>query len=1002
MVNELRQGNDDLVPVDYSSILQQILRILEEQNPFAVSENKRILTINLDEIAAAAATSRVQNPLSATKAVRSATVNFSRGFENNFPAQIKEIKERLERHLESLLPGEDIEDFLNNLTSDLASFQGEAEKLGLSYPFNKPSGGLQKQELTIGDRQPGSNSLLKFHKLTIAVGNVTTFQGQLNEGLENHIDNYFEGEEEEDLEGVYNLLESDIANPSSDFNLLQNLVDAETLGKLKKEAKIVYLEHLLNNVETQDTLGVIYLRDLIRRLKLIEEYINSKASGELEVYYGGAMVNYQDIFSRAETLDALPVIPIVAGILGESTDIAKGETQFVLGLKMKLDGKVQTSQGEDVFEYNLGIINPDSDEHIQELGDSDRREKFARKVLIRVFLYYFVFASRCNPKANNYDPNLELEYDPRPGFEEKVLPILKGSNEEAKRELFRGFRKGLDKFNVKSKVDRLCKLLKKFIEAKTILPTGTYNRQISVSREILTKDSDNIFRGSFFVDLLRQNPKQCLRYISIGESAVEESALCQLPASIKIEDIRYFLGGDRQRFQFEWEVKGIKTLPVFWIPKSTPCLRHYRSSLEKQYKHILFSYDNTRLNSDNGFKSDRAFVYRFAWTLLSYICLYLLLEEKSRTSLFVPMVRLHQGTDKNPRPAEKFLAHLSKVLCHLFSQNHRCNSQGFRVNQTPNNFTVANGLNSLYSVLPKKFRVLGNSPGPSLDKLAIIIVSSQESDARFASKNREGIKASLIGEIFSIERLEDGAVKIKLLQTFSANYSRRKMYREPTVLIEDMMNYLTKQGYEHYLYVARAPHTSTLHFTQTDEEKGLYFMSPKIIEAMKKGRENIKIYPVFFDKYYVKKFGEKEESLYLQDTEELTNIAEDSTQKSVVFFNLFNGITVGKKGDRFYNGVISYSTLLGNFYSGVMEDKDIRQGLLYDSPLKDDILQYLTFFHFYRFERKTKISFKLDPYENIIGDDAVGSLSVFPQMTEKIDFNSLAFLIEVNKVVEEF
>jgi hypothetical protein len=137
----------------------------------------------------------------------------------------------------------------------------------------------------------------------------------------------------------------------------------------------------------------------------------------------------------------------------------------------------------------------------------------------------------------------------------------------------------------------------------------------------------------------------------------------------------------------------------------------------------------------------------------------------------------------------------------------------------------------------------------------------------------------------------------------------------------------------------------------------------------------------------------------VQNTRELTTLAEDPQQQAVVFFNLFNGITVGRGDDRFYNGVISYSTLLGNFYSGVMEDRDIRQDLIYDTALKQDILQYLTLFHFSRFERQHQQSLKLDPYQQIIGEESFGALSIFEQMTPRVDFNSLAFLTQAKKVL---
>jgi hypothetical protein len=42
---------------------------------------------------------------------------------------------------------------------------------------------------------------------------------------------------------------------------------------------------------------------------------------------------------------------------------------------------------------------------------------------------------------------------------------------------------------------------------------------------------------------------------------------------------------------------------------------------------------------------------------------------------------------------------------------------------------------------------------------------------------------------------------------------------------------------------------------------------------------------------------------------------------------------------------------------------------------------------------------KLDPYAHIIGDDSVGTLSVFSHGGESVDFNSLAFLNKVREVL---
>ena len=1007
MVNELREG-DNLIPVNYQSLLEQIFKKLPEQNLFKISSDCRRLLINIDEIAASIATTNIQNPLSTTKGVRVASVNFVN--REKFLTQIREIKDYLITNLESTEGIGDIASFVDSLIVHLKDFQGTGNKLGLSYPFDEQYTNLQKQELILDSQLPGSNSWLKFHKLTITVGKIMEFQSQLETGIKRNIQDNFDSDDPEDIEDIYHLLEKKVEDKNSDFNQLQRLVDEETLGKLKKEAKIIYLEHLLANIETNDKLGLIYLRDLIRRLKLIDKYIydESKADGDYDVSYAGEKFNYRDIFARAEVFDALPIIPIIDGNLGETTNRETGETQFVLGLKMKLDGKVQARGGKEVFEYNLEIITQNNQEENEALkANPDKKKTWARKILTRVFLYYFVFSCP-DPKRENYHPDDELTYKPISKFDEQVLPVLKGDNDAEKDSIFRGLVKGFNERGVKEKIRKLRDLVRNFLDRGKKLPSCIERREICINKGIIKTDTDSLFQGNFFHDDLRQNYKKCLRYIFLVIGGINNRAVCQLPASIKIEDVRYFEGSDRQNFQWECDVEGIKALPVMWIPDTNPCWRIYHESfVQKGYKFILFSYNNRRLNSgENQLNTTQAFIYRFTWILLSYLCLHILLEQYlgKEKELFIPMVRLHEGTHENPFPSEKFMANLAKTLAFIFSKKYRCNSQGFRVS----NSYVINGLNSLYSVLPKKFSFNHNSDSTLLDKLAIIIVSSKLSDSRTGSQNRNDRIANLFGEVISIQRLENGSIKIQPLTKFFDNYQLRNMYQEPPVLM-DTVTELCSQGYRHFLYVAQAPYTSKLHITQQEEEERLYFMSPTIIQAMKQNRDDIKIYPVLFDKYYVRKLktpGVK--SLYIQDTRQLMNIAEDSSQKSVVFFNLFsNGIPVGGKkmeDERFYNGVISYSTLLGKYYSGVMDDEDIRQGLVYDSSLKNDILQYLTFFHFSRFEKQEKnssnLTLKLDPYQNIIGDEALGSLAIFRQMTESIEFNALAFLTEVNDAVD--
>ncbi|BAU66139.1 hypothetical protein STA3757_35410 [Stanieria sp. NIES-3757] len=126
----------------------------------------------------------------------------------------------------------------------------------------------------------------------------------------------------------------------------------------------------------------------------------------------------------------------------------------------------------------------------------------------------------------------------------------------------------------------------------------------------------------------------------------------------------------------------------------------------------------------------------------------------------------------------------------------------------------------------------------------------------------------------------------------------------------------------------------------------------------------------------------------------------DQSKKVAVFFNLFNNIQIGNQEDRYYNGVISYSTLLNVYDRNIVDTGEIYADLInndQEQGLKTEILQLLTLFHFSRYEADVKdIQLKLDPYQNIIGDQSVGALSTFPHMQPKVQFNLLAFLNEVN------
>jgi len=1025
MVNRIVEGNNQLVPVDYSDLLQKILQILQGETVFNLSSDRQRITINFDEVAKKVANISPHSPLLEPEfTVRVASVNFTEEFKKLFPGKVRQIRDFLKDKLTANLSSanQTIAELLTNLTTDLNSYQNSQAKLNFTYPFPNYSG-LVKERLSIQKKEQGagSKSLLKFHKVTITVNNLKNFDTELKEGLESYINDKLAPEDEknrEELEDILNEMTEKIKDSESDFYRVKRLVDTEFVGQLKREAKIIYLEYIKGNIDEQKHPEVIYLEDLIRRLREINNYLNDpdKADGYYEINYQGVQVNLREILSQSEAFDALPIIPIVAGNIGETTDKEKGKREFTFGLKLKLNGKVEARGGEKAFRYYLNLINPESEEHQKELKDEQKREKFIKKVFRIFCLYYFVFASLCEPEKPNYEIKSELEYKPVVSWETKFLPIFQGNDEEKKIKLLKTISdyflgKENDavkiKLKIESKIDKLVKLLRAFLNHSSWYKSGEYPRHILVSRVILEKDVNTILdKNTFFKPEVRENPKQSLQYISVKEAEVNSDALLALPAQIKIEDIRYIETGEKQVFSMGYNLQGIKVLPVLFVPKNDKARGEYGRNFQ-QSNLVLFPFalENGKLSSE------KYFVYCFTFFFLVYISLKMLLDEGKPTlnprqegkQLFIPILRMHlkkRDKSEEKQDLDKQIAHYSKVLAHLLSEEYLSNSQGFNISDL-NTYKSLNGMSSLYSVIPKKFKFANPKDTPKLEKLAIIIVSSRECDAKRGNPNRDERISNLLGEIVTVNMGENGVIDLRKWKSLTDNYPTKKMYKEPSVILDAVSNLYRREEYRHFLYIAQAPYTSTLNITQkidpNQEKDELFFHSKNIISYLYEQHREIKLYPIFFDKYFVRKFKQTTQSLYIQDTKDLMELMQDESQQAVVFFNLFNGITVGKGDERSYNGVISYATLF-NVYQEILNEKDLRQ-LIDDTGIKNDILQYLTLLHFSRYEKSTQISLKLDPYQHIIGDESVGKLGLFKHMGGKGEFNCLGFLTEVKKAL---
>lgn len=1028
-MNTLEERADDFVPVNYGELIDLISATITSPGTRVfrpAGEGKRYLQIEADQLAQLVAerSGRLKSPLGASGSeARVATTHFG----DTYPAFVQKVRQ-LGEHIAAALEGattapSTVPELVASLCTPLSDLTSQGVRFGLHYPFDTPYTGLKKLRLSLRP-QAGRRPSLRLHRVAVTIDHPDQFTIHLEAALRRHAEELIDqgqGDalDRDDLEAV---ITQQLEDKGSDFWRLCKLINTESLGKIRREVQVRYLEFLRDSLG--EGKGATLLRDLIRRLRLIETYLAEHAPDDAhyEVSYAESRaLNYRDLFARSDAFDPLPIIPLLDGKLGETTDAGGSYRTYLSGVKLKLGGQVHTagSQAPEVFDYHLDeYLNPEGESHQARRQDGRRGEDFKGRVL-RVALLYF-FALR---KLG------DLTYDPIEPFEKGILPALQGEDEAARRKVLGQIRavllndKDSEGRTLQARIADLRTWLRDSLQRRSDFSPQRYPFHLLVKRGLLEQSLDAVLtRRTLFRPVFGDDSKDALRYVTVGEAHVDSTALCKLTGVLAIDNTHFYPTDDEQQFSMRYAVDGLTALPVFIGPK--PNARSVRGAFTTyfgDYRQVLLPYDAEYLDKQAAAHQPvAAFCYRFTFALIAYLSLSTIAAQ-APGPLFLPLLRFHLDSELQPTEQGTFIRNLSKILVHLFGETYRANTQGFDVRplttlassakttgsiDIPKTFQykVANGLSSLYGVLPKRFTFAEPAPNLLLDRMAIVIVSSRESDSKRGPTRR---KANLMGEIVTIARQPDGMVELATRQTFSDVYRQEQMHSEPTVLI-DAVGRMYEEGYRHFVYIARSPYSSTLHLTSLEDDDDLFFMSRKVISSLKSGRPDLKLYPVFYDMYPVVRMqGVKPQSLYIQDTLELTQLMEDASRRTVMFFNLFNGKVVASKDDlesRFYHQVIAYSTLL-NMYDGVLDDRDIYVGLLNDAAapsLKDALLTYLTLFHFARYEgaaRGGSIELKLDPYQHLIGDDSVGRLSMMRHMTGGAEFNLMAFLTEVRKVV---
>jgi hypothetical protein len=1034
-LNILSEGLKTLAQTHHAPILRAVLAALEKNHhPFAWHTSQRRLLLDVDAISQEVLAKHWREAdviaLPPLERARTSTLPLLPQEQDEVRGLLHRIQGRLAQYLEAFAQQQrlSVEDLARQR---MGTVQQEPpfgrlapqmpDEIGRVFnarrkrlTFTKPSSAAQ-QTPSANASAAARSPLMRWHKLTLTIQVPERVMDHLAEAVGTALEQVVDAAEQEELR---KRIKEQVVARQSDLARLVNLIATDTVGQLKKEACLSYLDMLEEQMDERNKARPL-LRELLRRIRLLQAYLSrtDKADSDYEVSYRGQTMNLRTLFAQADALNDLPVFPLVDGMLGETT--TNGRYSYVFGMKLKLNGRVARFGNLSSFGYHLALLR--------------KRYQAPPDRLVRLaILYHVVFSQQGD---STYDPIAALEQD--------VLPVLQRdttspSGQEGIDRLFTTIATGCQQSHVA--VNDLAAGLLQAVKRSTQATRSHRDVSLTLRTGILESSPTAIVdEGRLFRRVFDPHRKDYLAYLDVGEPRITGNALLTLRAEFTFEDILCFEAESQlENCAIEYDAAGWAMLPVLLLaPRNPLTSADLTPTLEAPAQPGLLIGCSSQIKRNGALEPAPTysptywFLYRYVVTLLAYLGIRLLASFASDPAhLFISLARVHYVSvqaDEEGTP-ESFLADLSKVLAHMLSVDYLANAQGLFQPAAPSstvpghrppvaplpNYKKENAASSLYTLLPKIFTLPQPLPEEVLPRLALVVVSSRDSDSLRQSNTGVSERLSTVyGEVVRMDRLDERRVRVSRRATFSGTYAAQELYTNPTIIL-DQMHHLYQAGYRHIFYIAQAPYSSTLHITRKEsdrpgaepEDDGLFFLSRQIIACCVQEKPGLHIYPVFRDQYHAMKLTGVlgADTLYIQDVAELVQVVEDRSQAQqlVVFLNLFSGHKHLASGDGVerYNGVVSYATLL-NIYGGVLNERDLRAALIHDeggkNPLKNLLVFFLTLFHLSRYEKQERgpIAIKLNPYEAIIGDQSVGASAWQPHANRSLRFNFLAFLTMV-------
>ena len=350
MENNLIDKSDIFSTINYSEILKTIN---ENVNNIEIKlEKNRINFCNLDTIINVMVeklnkkNKSIINMLNIDNDKKPLDITIFYEDKDKFINEINSINKKIKSNIKKSL-GENYKIPLTELLSYKENIERKNINFGLSYDFSNKK--LSKQKVSFSKKEKAEERL-RIDEVEIDIS-LKDIEKNVKENLINYMKN-----EDIDEDFLDERIE-DIERGERGVSDVINLLNDQSLARIKRTVSYLYLNNLLENCDEKNT-EIIYLKDYVRRFYILDEYLqqlNNEAEQNSIVSINGRDYNISNLLSKGDAFDCLPIIGIIDGTILEDRDEEK--KKFKLAMKLKLNGVVQKEEKKNSYNYWMDFIS---------------------------------------------------------------------------------------------------------------------------------------------------------------------------------------------------------------------------------------------------------------------------------------------------------------------------------------------------------------------------------------------------------------------------------------------------------------------------------------------------------------------------------------------------------------------------------------------------------------------------------------------------------------------